>query len=69
LALAEPNEFGSLRLPNNRLVEFYTLYPLYTEERDLERQKGLEELLGRFQRHEPSRIVDVDRLNVAQERG
>jgi hypothetical protein len=68
LALVEANEFGSLRLPDNRLVVFYTLYPLYTEERDLERQKGLEELLRRLQSHEISRIVDVDRLNVAQER-
>jgi hypothetical protein len=69
LALVEANEFGSLRLADNRLVVFYTLYPLYTEERDLERQKGLEELLRRLQSHEISRIVDVDRLNVAQERG
>jgi hypothetical protein len=68
LALVEANEFGSFRLPDDRLVVFYTLYPLYTEERDLERQKGTEELLERLQSYEVGRVVDTGRLNVAQER-
>jgi hypothetical protein len=69
LALNEANEFGSLYLPGGRRVGFYTLCPLYTEERDLERRKGMEELLGLLQGHEISKIVDVHRPNVTQEPG
>jgi hypothetical protein len=65
LALVEANKFGSLRLPGGRLVVFYSLYPLYTQERDLERQKGLEELLRLLQEQKVSKIVDVHRPNVA----
>jgi hypothetical protein len=67
LALFEANEFGSLHLPDGRRVVFYTLYPLYTEERNLEKDKGLGELLRLLQQHQISRIVDVDRLNVVRE--
>lgn len=64
LALAEPDEFGRLVLNDGRQVMFYTLYPLYTEERDLETQKGIEHLLQLFIRYKVSPIVDVARVNV-----
>jgi hypothetical protein len=67
LAHNEANEFGSLHLPGGRRVAFYTLYPLYTEERDLERQHGIDSLLRLLRRHYLNRIVDVHRPNVARE--
>jgi hypothetical protein len=66
LALFEANEFGSLQLPDGHRVLFYTLYPLYTEERNLEKEKGLGELLTLLQQHQVSKIVDVHRPNVAR---
>jgi hypothetical protein len=65
LALAETEGFSPLALPDGRRVVFYTLFPLYTEERDLERAKGIKELLLRFQSRRISQVVDVNRPNVA----
>jgi hypothetical protein len=65
LALTEASEFGCLHLQDGKRVVFYTLYPLYTDERDLEKEKGTEHLLRVFQKHKISRIVDVHRQSVA----
>jgi hypothetical protein len=66
LALTEESEFGWLDLPDERRVAFYSLYPLYTEERDLERKKGTAHLLRLFQKHGISSVVDIRRPNVAR---
>jgi uncharacterized protein len=69
LVLAEESEINLAPLPGGRRVLFYTLYPLYTEERDLEREKGTEALLGLLQSHQIGKIVDVHRPNVARDSG
>jgi uncharacterized protein len=69
LVLAEDSIINSVPLPGGRRVLFYTLYPLYTEERDLEREKGTEALLGLLQSHGIGKIVDVHRPNVARDTG
>jgi len=66
LAVVETGNLGELRLPDGRHVTFYFLYPLYTEERDLEDEKGIEHLLRLFHQYEISTVVDVRRLNVAR---
>jgi ankyrin repeat protein len=65
LALPEAREFSTLSLADGRRLVFYTLIPLYTEERDLEKAKGIEELLTLFQSRKVSMIVDINRPNVA----
>jgi hypothetical protein len=65
LAVPEARDFSTLSLADGRRVVFYTLIPLYTEERDLEKAKGIEELLTLFQNRKVSMIVDVNRPNVA----
>jgi hypothetical protein len=65
LALPEAREFSTLSLADGRRVVFYTLIPLYTEERDLEKAKGIRELLTLFQSQKVSMIVDVNRPTVA----
>jgi hypothetical protein len=65
LAITEASEFGWLTLPDGRRVAFYTLYPLYTEERDLEVDQGVVYLLRLFQKHRIGNIVDLRRPNVA----
>lgn len=65
LALTEESEFGWLPLSGGKRVAFYSLYPLYTEERDFEIEKGTAQLLSLFQKHKISEIVDINRPNVA----
>jgi hypothetical protein len=65
LAVTEVSEFGTLQLPDGHQVQFYSLYPLYTEERDLEKQKGTRHILKLFQQHGIGKVVDVKRRNVA----
>jgi hypothetical protein len=65
LLTTEASDFGTLGLPDGRRVEFYTVHPLYTEERDLEKQKGVPHLVGLFLEHHIRMVVDLHRPNVA----
>ena len=65
LLLLEPDPFGTLRTVDGRLIRFYMVYPIYTEERDLERSEGIRRLVELFQEHSIDTVVDLDRLNVA----
>jgi len=61
----EPDERGKVQLRDGRSLVLYLVAPLYTEERDLELQAGMAELLQRLDRHGIASIVDVNRANVA----
>jgi len=65
LAIAEPGEFGSLTLPDHRPIAIYSLYAIYTEERDLEKWEGTRRLIELFEKHHVLRTVDIARPNVA----
>jgi len=65
LLLAELGDLGNLQTKDGRLIKFYSLYPLYTEERDLEKENGLGEILKRFQIFRIKDILDLKRKNVA----
>lgn len=65
LAITESSEFGYLRRNDGSQIVFYTLVPLYTEERDLEKREGTATLLGRFQERGIRRVVDISRPSVA----
>jgi len=65
LAVTEDSEFGWLELADGRKVSFYTLFPLYTEERDMEKLKGTAHILKLFEQYEIPKAVDVKRPNVA----
>ena len=66
LLTAEPNADGRID-GGDRMVQLYTLYPLYLEEKRLEEAAGMEELLRSFARFNISNIVDIRRANVALE--
>jgi hypothetical protein len=51
---------------DNKQIHVYTLVPIYAEERDLETQFGVPELLRRFDQAGVTTIVDSSRMNVAQ---
>jgi uncharacterized protein len=65
LVVAGGGDFGRLALPDGRQIVFYEVFPLYTEERDLEKDKGTEALLQLFEKNRIKPIVDMDRKNVA----
>lgn len=65
LLLRENGDAGTVRCGDGRLVVLYSMFPLYSEERDLEKAEGMASLLGRFQEHELTLVVDPARVNVA----
>jgi uncharacterized protein len=64
LVVAEGGKFGRLNLPDGRQVLFYNVFPLYTEERDLEKAKGTGHLLRLFEKHRIKPIVAGKRKNM-----
>jgi len=64
MLLADPTDFGCLRLTDGRTVRFYQLLPLYEEERALKECKGTWALLDRLEHYGVTQIVQPDRINV-----
>ena len=65
LAVTEDSDMGRLPLGDGRSILFYTLSPLYSDERDLERRASMEHLLETLSRHGVGKVVDLDRISVA----
>jgi hypothetical protein len=64
MLLHERREAGVVRCRDGRAVTLYSLVPLYTEERDLERSEGIASLFDRLQAHGVSFVVDPERVNA-----
>lgn len=64
-ALSLPEEFQTLRLSPEKIIQFYTLYPLYPEEMELKMNQGLGPLFERFQEYGVDDVVDIYRANAA----
>jgi uncharacterized protein len=62
--VVEPEEFSHVRLPDGRTVVFYTVVPLYTEERDLEKAQGTPALLRLLAKYKMDMVVNIYRPNV-----
>lgn len=65
LLIADFAAWSPVEISRDKRVHFYTLMPIYMEERDYERQHGVRELLRRFEQHHVEAIVDLARVNVA----
>ncbi|MCP3866914.1 MAG: suppressor of fused domain protein [Gammaproteobacteria bacterium] len=63
-----PQEFSALRIHEQKIIEFFSIVPLYEEEMNLKLAKGSEVLLDRFDRYEIDDVIDVDRRNVGKKR-
>lgn len=64
MLLHEGGEVGVVRCRDGRGVALYSMVPLYTEERDLERSAGVAALFERLQAHDVSFVVDPNRVNA-----
>lgn len=65
LLLTDDSKAGRIRTKEKKLIRIYTMVPIYSEERDLEKRKGVAHLLGLFEKHGISTVVDPHRMNVA----
>jgi len=66
LCIADPGQFGQIRLPDHRIVTIYSLYAIYAEERDLEKRKGTRHLIELFDQLHVPRTLSINRPNVAK---
>jgi len=64
MLLQERGDEGTVRCRDRRAIALYSILPLYTEERDLERSKGIEALFNRLEAHRVSFVVDPKRVNA-----
>ncbi len=65
LLVVEPLDFGRMQRSDGSWINFYGMYPLYTEERNLEKQHGTEYILNLFQEHRFPSYVNTKRPNLA----
>lgn len=63
-----PKEFGSLEINKDKIIEFYSIVPLYDEEMKLKLNKGSDLLLDKFDQYGISDLITIDRKNVAKKR-
>lgn len=66
LLLADFADWSPVELADGRRVRFYTVFPIYTQERDFEIRHGVTALLERMEQAGIPAVVDVNRANVAQ---
>jgi hypothetical protein len=67
LVIADLAGWSPVKVGDGKQVHFYTLIPIYAAERDLETEIGVHELLHRFEQNSVTTIVDVSRVNVAEQ--
>jgi hypothetical protein len=65
LLLSGYDDVGPIKLQSGKLVQLYTLIPLYTEEKELEQREDLPELFRRLDGFGVGRLVNISRPNVA----
>lgn len=63
-----PTEFYTLKINDEKTIDFFSIVPLYEEEMNLKLNKGTEVLLDKFDNYGINDIVDIDRRNVAKKR-
>ena len=64
-ALSLPEEFQTLEISPNKMVHFYTLYPIYREEMELKMEQGVNALIDRFEIYDTCDVLDLNRPNTA----
>lgn len=65
LLAAQYDQVGVIQCDDQRVIQVYTLIPLYQEERQLEISQGLPELFRRMDRAGVGKVVNLQRANVA----
>ena len=64
IVLPELNDYGKLVLDNGDVIQFLLLIPLYREEIDLARSRGVYALLSLFRENNIDIVLNANRINV-----
>jgi hypothetical protein len=67
-SLCVPDEFSTLEINKDKVIEFYSVVPLYEDEMNLKLRKGTDALLEKFDKHGISDLILPMRRNVAKKR-
>ena len=62
-------KFLSLEVGPGKTIFFLAIYPMFEGEMNLKLNKGVETLIKRFEKHQISELIDVDRKDVSKRRG
>jgi hypothetical protein len=60
-----PDEFQKIKY-GDKIIELYTLFPLYSEELEFDEKNGTNELLELFDKNDISDIININRKNVCK---
>ena len=66
--ISTPNDFQSLEINKDKVIEFYSVIPLYNEEINLKLSQGTEPLLDKFDKYGINDLIIPDRRNAAKKR-
>lgn len=64
----EEEDFWLLEIDEEKMIHFFLLMPLYAEEMNYKLQKGTDALMDRFEKHDVSPVLDVQRPNVCRKK-
>jgi hypothetical protein len=62
-------DFFSLKVNDEKVIDFYCLCPLYKSEMDFKLKKGVDALLDKFNKYGIRDIVDIGRKNTCAKKG
>ncbi len=62
-------EFYKLKVGDEKVINFYCLYPLYKEEMNYKLKKGSDALLDKFEKYNVTDVVDIKRRNTCLKNG
>lgn len=62
-------EFRRLELPDERIVNFYSIWPLLPDETDFKLKHGYEDLMGRLFDRDVTEVIDITRRSAIARRG
>lgn len=64
ILISKSNDVGRFVNPDDKIIYFYTLLPIYEEERDIALQDGHEYLMEKFDEGGISDVLDISRGNI-----
>ena len=62
-------EFCRLELPDERIVNFYSIWPLLPDETDFKLKHGYDDLMDRLFDHDVTEVIDITRRSAVARRG
>ncbi len=62
------NDFFELKINDDKIIQFYSIVPMYNEEMNLKLAKGTDFILDKFDKYNISDVINVSRRNVGKKR-